>query len=152
MTISEQITATLGELNTIVAKLSQQVTEDVTLSAGEQHDEVAAKELKSQIRKIEAELSKILPEVRSLARPANGSSTGEALKRRAERFGVVSDELKKLSDQEKLLKRKERFSGSSAVTSPVASITKSTDASSVDTSSMEEAKKKRLERFSLPAN
>jgi hypothetical protein len=152
MSVPEEIRVTLTELNELVSKLSQQVTDNVTLHAGDQYSEGDAKEVKIQVRKVELELSKILPEIRTLSRPSNGSASREdALKRRAERFGVVSDELKKLSDKEKLLKRKERFSSSSAE-SAAGPVSSESLVTSNDSVTADEAKKKRLQRFSLPAN
>lgn len=60
---------------------------------------------------------------------ANSGANLEALKKRAERFGVsVSNKLTKLDQQEKLQKRQERFSGAAAAP---ATTTTATDSSTV---------------------
>lgn len=59
-------------------------------------------------------------------------SSLEALKKRAERFGVsTSDKLTKLDQQEKLLKRQERFAGTAAAAATAATTTTTTDSSTV---------------------
>lgn len=93
---------------------------------------------------------------------ASNVASLEALKKRAERFGVsVSDKLTKLDQQDKLQKRQERFAGTSAATTADATSTQTTPkltatgkvaitASSSSTSSKTdyaERARLRLERF-----
>lgn len=69
----------------------------------------------------------------------------EILKKRAERFGAISGEVKKTELNEKLQKRKERFGGGAAEKEAV------TSSSPVATSEYAEKARQRLERFKTTA-
>lgn len=95
----------------------------------EEHKEQLV-DLKQQIRKLENKLSAILPETK-VPIGLNGSEKSlDRLKARAARFGVESEQVKKVVDDEKKSKRKERFN---------------LDSGSEATS--DDAKKRRLARF-----
>uniref|UniRef100_A0A1Q3EYB8 SAP domain-containing protein n=1 Tax=Culex tarsalis TaxID=7177 RepID=A0A1Q3EYB8_CULTA len=71
--------------------------------------------------KLQARAARFGLDSESKSSPAGTTTSGvsslEALKKRAERFGVsVSDKLTKLDQQEKLQKRQERFAGTAAAT------------------------------------
>ena len=88
-------------------------------------------DFKQQLRKLESKLSIILPETKvPIGLNGSGEKSLDRLKARAARFGVESDEVKKVVQDEKKSKRKERFNLESD--SPAAS---------------DDAKKRRLARF-----
>lgn len=158
MSIPEEINATITQLTEGIANLTEQVNSSANLTVGEQQNEADVKAVRAQIRKLESELAKILPEPRVISKPSNGNlSREEALKKRAERFGVVA---KKLTEEDKLLKRKQRFNtgGESTATSTTSSpsadkvLVGFKSESGTDPLCGDDAKKKRLARFSNPSS
>jgi len=120
--MTDEVKQTLIEISTLVDTLATQCA----LLNKDEHKEELIK-IKQQIRKLESKLITILPDTK-VPIGSNGQSGDKVdrLKARAARFGCENDEIKKVTESEKLSKRKERFNAEDKT---------------------EDAKKQRLARF-----
>lgn len=122
--MTEEAQNTISQISALIDSLTTQCNQ---LNKDEHKEQLV--DFKQQIRKLESKLSVILPDTK-VPIGLNGEKSLDRLKARAARFGVESDEVKKVVDDEKKSKRKERFnleSGSEATS--------------------DDAKKRRLARF-----
>lgn len=122
-----EINTTIEQISTLVDTLSTQCS---LLNKDESKEEIA--NIKLQIRKLEGRLSAILPDAKVPIGLNGKGDKLDRLKARAARFGCENDEVKKVTETEKLSKRKERFN---------------TDDSSAASGGTDDAKKRRLARF-----
>lgn len=123
--MTEEAQNTISQISALIDSLTTQCNQ---LNKEEHKEQLV--DLKQQIRKLENKLSAILPETK-VPIGLNGSEKSlDRLKARAARFGVESEQVKKVVDDEKKSKRKERFN---------------LDSGSEATS--DDAKKRRLARF-----
>lgn len=125
--MTEEAQNTISQISALIDSLTTQCNQ---LNKEEHKEQLV--DFKQQIRKLESKLSIILPETKvPIGVNGSGEKSLDRLKARAARFGVESDEVKKVVDDEKKSKRKERFNLESG-----------SDAGTTD-----DAKKRRLARF-----
>ena len=134
----KEIQETIDKIHNLIQQLSNQYEKlNKTCQNKEELTSIIQK-----IKKLETNLSIICPDQK---RPITASMNGtlDKLKKRAERFGCVSSsEIKKVMDNEALLKRKQKFD---KITLDKDNKNKSKiNLNNLDT---DQAKKKRLERF-----
>ena len=124
--MTEEAQNTISQISALIDSLATQCNQ---LTKDEYKEQLV--DFKQQIRKLESKLAVILPDTKvPIGLNGSGEKSLDRLKARAARFGVESDQVKKVVDDEKKSKRRERFnleSGSEATS--------------------DDAKKRRLARF-----